>query len=143
MKNILVKGYTMKYTKETLWDRFFNRLPRTQANDLVQRLKKGASYKEIDYFAVKELEQQIEHHRRQARAAIAEYKQWRASEACRTFFDVFRQREGAHLKAHARAMASVFLDVRRDYADMMKLLMSSIANDAETKSAKSGGQDGQ
>ncbi len=44
---------------------------------------------------------------------------------------VFRDKEGEALRSHARNMASLFLDSRRDFADLSDRLMQSISNDAD------------
>ncbi|GEM_PF-5989572 len=121
----------MKNITETLWDRLFNRLPQSEANEAIRILKQGGSYKDIDIFTLKEAEYQVVHHRQMAKSAIIAYRQWKKSRQVRRLFSVFRDREGAALRIHARNMASLFLDSRRDFADLSKRLMQSISNDTE------------
>ena len=116
---------------ETLWDRFFNRLSETEANEAIRILKQGGSYKDIDLFTLKEAEHQVSHHRQQAKSAIAAYKQWKKGRQIRLFFAILRDREGAALRIHAKNMASLFLDSRRDFKDLSNRLMDSIANDTD------------
>jgi hypothetical protein len=127
--------------KENLWDRFFNRLSETEANEAIRILKQGGSYKDIDFFTLKEAEHQVSHHRQQAKSAIAAYRQWKKGHQIRRFFAILRDREGAALRIHAKNMASLFLDSRRDFNDLSNRLMSSISNDAELGSDfQNGGQ---
>ena len=116
---------------ENLWDRFFNRLPANEANEAIRVLKKGGSYKDIDVFTLKEAEYQVKHHREQAKTAIAAYRRWKKGHHIRQFFAILRDREGVALRGHARNMASLFLDSRRDFTDLSDLLMKSISNDAD------------
>jgi len=116
---------------ETLWDRFFNRLSETEANEAIRILNQGGSYKDIDFFTLKEAEHQVSHHRQQAKSAIAAYKQWKKGRQIRLFFAILRDREGAALRIHAKNMASLFLDSRRDFKDLSNRLMDSIANDTD------------
>jgi len=116
---------------ENLWDRFFNRLSETEANEAIRILKQGGSYKDIDFFTLKEAEHQVSHHRQQAKSAIAAYKQWKKGRQIRLFFAILRDREGAALRIHAKNMASLFLDSRRDFKDLSNRLMDSIANDTD------------
>ena len=124
----------MKSIKENLWDRLFNRLPATEANEAIRILKQGGSYKDIDVFTLKEIEHQVGHHREQAKNAIVAYRQWKKGYQVRRFMAVFRDKEGEALRSHARNMASLFLDSRRDFADLSDRLMQSISNDAELQS---------
>ena len=119
----------MTYLKESLWERLFNRLPSSEANDAIRILKQGGSYRDVDFFVLKEAEQSVEQLRGRAKQAIAAYKGWKLEQAVSRYFAVFRQREGAHLKANARAMTSIWLDARKDYRDLTDLLMHSVAND--------------
>lgn len=121
----------MKNIKETLWDRLFNRLPATEANEAIRILKQGGSYKDIDVFTLKEIEHQVGHHREQAKNAIVAYRQWKKGRQVRRFMAVFRDREGDALRGHAKNMASLFLDSRRDFTDLSDRLLQSISNDAE------------
>ncbi|MGJ8531696.1 MAG: hypothetical protein ACSHYC_05895 [Alphaproteobacteria bacterium] len=133
----------MNYIKETLWERFFNRLPAKEANDAVRILKRGGSYKDVDFFTLKEAEEQVQRYRGRAKAAIADYKLWKANTQIGRFFAVFRDREGIALRNHARDMANMFLEARRDYIDLSSLLMTSIANDTRgTASSDKGGRNG-
>lgn len=116
---------------ENLWDRFFNRLSETEANEAIRILNQGGSYKDIDFFTLKEAEHQVSHHRQQAKSAIAAYKQWKKGRQIRLFFAILRDREGAALRIHAKNMASLFLDSRRDFKDLSNRLMDSIANDTD------------
>ena len=116
---------------ETIWDRLFNRLSETEANEAIRILKQGGSYKDIDFFTLKEAEYQVYHHREQAKSAIAAYRQWKKGRQIRRLFAIFRDREGAALRIHARNMASLFLDSRRDFRDLSHRLMESIANDVD------------
>lgn len=130
-----------KYT-ENIWDRLFNRLPASEANEAIRVLKQGGSYKDIDFFTLKEAEQQVHHHREQAKKAIVDYRKWKTGQQLRRFFAVLRDREGAVLRGRARNMASLFLDARRDYSDLSHLLMESISSDADLNfSVQNGGQD--
>jgi hypothetical protein len=124
---------------ENLWDRLFNRLPASEANEAIRILKQGGSYKDIDIFTLKEAECQVAHHRQQAKSAITAYRQWKKGRQVRRLFTVFRDREGAALRIHARNMASLFLDSRRDFTDLGQRLMASIANDANLKSGLQNG----
>lgn len=119
----------MDILKETLWDRFFNRLPETAANEAIRTLKRGGSFKDVDFLTLKEAEAQVAHYRAQARAAIGAYRSWKTGNAVKLMFGVFHSREGAHLRAHARGLTSLFLDARRDHVDLTALLMRSVAND--------------
>jgi len=133
----------MNYIKETLWERFFNRLPAKEANDAIRILKRGGSYKDVDFFTLKEAEEQVLRYRGRAKAAIADYKLWKANTHIGRFFAVFRDREGIALRNHARDMANMFLEARRDYTDLSSLLMTSIANDTRgTASSDKGGRNG-
>lgn len=133
----------MNYIKETLWERFFNRLPAKEANDAIRILKRGGSYKDVDFFTLKEAEEQVLRYRGRAKAAIADYKLWKANTQIGRFFAVFRDREGIALRNHARDMANMFLEARRDYIDLSSLLMTSIANDTRgTASSDKGGRNG-
>jgi len=123
----------MKHIKETLWERFFNRLPENAANEALRSLKQGGSFKDVDFFTMKEAEAQVVRYRDEARAAIRAYRRWKSGKAVRDLFGVFREREGAHLRAHARDRASLFLDARRDYRDLSALLMASVNNDSQPK----------
>jgi hypothetical protein len=119
----------MDIPKETLWDRFFNRLPENAANEAIRILKRGGSFKDVDFLTLKEAEAQVAGYRAQAKAAIGAYRRWRTQKALKLMFGAFHDREGAHLRAHARDMASLFLDARRDHTDLTTLLMASVAND--------------
>ena len=119
----------MSTIKETIWERFFNRLPETAANEAIQTLKQGGSFEDVDFFTMKEAEAQVANYRDRAKAAIRAYKNWKTGRAIRSMFGVFRDREGAHLRAHAKDMAALFLDARRDHADLTELLMASVSND--------------
>jgi len=119
----------MTILTENLWERLFNRLPASEANEAIRVLKQGGSYKDIDIFTLKEAEQQVRRHRQQAKSAISAYRQWKKGRYVRRFFAVFADREGAALRGHARNMTGLFLDARRDYADLSSLLMKSLAND--------------
>ncbi|WP_425088863.1 hypothetical protein [Stappia sp.] len=119
----------MSIITEKLWERFFNRLPEQTANDAIRILKRGGSAQDVDYFTLKEAEAQVARYRVSARSAIASYKAWKAGRAVRLLFGVFREREGAHLRAHARAMTALFLDARRDHSDLTRLLMASMTKD--------------
>jgi hypothetical protein len=119
----------MSIYNETIWERFFNRLPETAANEAIRVLKQGGSFKDVDFFTMKEAEAQVGHYRERAKAAIGAYKRWKSARAVTSLFGVFRDREGAHLRAHARAMTGLFLDSRRDFADLSALLMESVSND--------------
>lgn len=128
--------------KENLWERIFNRFPASEANEAIRILKRGGSYKDIDFFTLKEAEQQVHCHRQQAKKAIADYRRWKTGQQIRRFFTVLRDREGAALQGHARNMASLFLDARRDYSDLSHLLMESVSNDVDLNfSVQNGGQD--
>ena len=120
----------MSIITENLWERLFNRLPEQAANEAIRVLKQGGSFRDVDFFTLKEAEAQVLRYRAQARTAIADYRAWKAGKPVRLLFGVFRDREGAHLRAHARAMTSLFLDARRDHADLTRLLMASVGNDA-------------
>lgn len=133
----------MNYIEETLWEGFFNRLPAKEANDAIRILKHGGSYKDVDFFTLKEAEEQVLRYRGRAKAAIADYKLWKANTHIGRFFAVFRDREGIALRNHARDMANMFLEARRDYTDLSSLLMTSIANDTRgTASSDKGGRNG-
>ena len=119
-----------KYT-ESLWNRFFNRLPDSEAREAIRMLKQGCSYKDIDFFTLKEAEQQVLHHRQQTKSAIAAYRQWKTGQQVRRFFAILRDREGEALRGHAKNMTSLFLDARRDYSDLSHLLMKSVSNDTD------------
>jgi len=121
----------MKNITENLWDRLFNRLPASEANEAIRILKQGGSYKDIDIFTLKEIEHQVDHHREHAKKALIAYRQWKKGRQVRRFMAVLRDREGEALRGHARNMASLFLDSRRDFADLSDRLMQSISNDAE------------
>lgn len=127
-----------KFT-ENLWDRLFNRLPENEANEAIRVLKQGGSYKDIDFFTLKEVEYQVSHHRQQAKTAITAYRQWKKGHHIRRLIAVLRDREGIALRGHARNMASLFLDARRDYTDLTDLLMKSVSNDADLNSSVQGG----
>lgn len=130
----------MDILKETLWDRFFNRLPETAANEAIRTLKQGGSFKDVDFLTLKEAEAQVARYREQAKAAIGSYRRWKVQNTVKLMFGVFHDREGAHLRDHARDMASLFLDARRDHADLVTLLLRSVANDASGPTpAKQGG----
>lgn len=120
----------MDILKETLWDRFFNRLPENAANEAIRTLKRGGSFKDVDFLTLKEAEAQVAQYRDQAKAAIGAYRSWKTANTVKLMFGVLHSRKGAHLKAHARNLASLFLDARRDHADLTALLMQSVANDA-------------
>jgi len=126
----------MKNITETLWDRLFNRLPESEANEAIRILKQGGSYKDIDIFTLKEVEYQVVHHREQAKNALCAYRQWKKGRQVRRFMAVLRDREGEALRGHARNMASLFLDSRRDFADLSERLMQSISNDTELQSGE-------
>ena len=134
----------MTKTYETLWDRFLNRLPANAANDAIRTLKRGGTFKDVDFFTLKEAEQRVDDYRYNAKQAIVAYKAWKLKKAVRGFFGVFDDREGTHLRAHARAMTSIYLDARRDHADLTHLLMRSVSNDAAANGnpSKEGGSDG-
>ena len=120
----------MTRTYETLWDRCLNRLPANAANDAIRTLKRGGTFKDVDFFTLKEAEQRVDDYRVKAKQAIVAFKAWKLRKAIRGFFGVFDDREGAHLRAHARAMTSIYLEARRDHADLTYLLMQSVSNDA-------------
>ncbi|MEO0384194.1 MAG: hypothetical protein AAF234_11650 [Pseudomonadota bacterium] len=120
----------MDILKETLWDRLFNRLPENAANEAIRTLKRGGSFKDVDFLTLKEAEAQVAQYRDQAKAAIGAYRSWKTANTVKLMFGVFHNREGALLKAHARNLASLFLDARRDHADLTALLMHSVANGA-------------
>lgn len=122
---------------ETLWDRFFNRLPASEANDAIRILKQGGTYKDVDFFTLKEAEERVAEYRLKAKAAIIAFKAWKMRRSIEGFFGVFSEREGAHLRAHARSMTSIWLDARRDHADLTHLLMQSVSNDAGVDSEPS------
>lgn len=133
----------MNYIKETLWERFFNPLPAKEANDAIRTLKRGGSYKDVDFFTLKEAEEQVLRYRGRAKAAIADYKLWKANTHIGRFFAVFRDREGLALRNHAREMANLFLESKRDHADLSHLIMVSIANDTRgAASSETGGRNG-
>lgn len=123
----------MKTINETLWDRFFNRLPASEANDAIRTLKKGGTFQDVDFFTLKEAEQRVEDYRSKTKQAIVAFKAWKLRKTVHGLFSVFDDREGAHLRAHARAMASIYFDARRDHTDLTRLLMQSVSNDAGTK----------
>lgn len=133
----------MNYIKETLWERFFNRLPAKEANDAIRILKRGGSYKDVDFFTLKEAEEQVLRYRKRAKAAIGDYRLWKANSHIGRFFAVFRDREGIALRNHAREMANMFLEAKRDHADLSDLIMTSIANDTRgIASSENGGRNG-
>jgi len=119
----------MNIFKENLWERIFNRLPESEANDAVRHLKAGGSYKDIDFFTLKAAEEQVEHHRLRFRDAMADYRAHKAGRSVQRFFAVFRDREGLFLREHARNMATLARDSRRDFHDLSNEIMKSIAND--------------
>ena len=119
----------MTKTYETLWDRFFNRLPANEANDAIRTLKQGGTFRDVDYLTLKEAEQRVDDYRSKAKQAILAFKAWKLRKTVQGLFGVFDDREGAHLRAHARAMASIYLDARRDHTDLTRLLMQSVSND--------------
>jgi len=127
---------------ETLWDRLVNRLPANTANDAIRTLKRGGTFKDVDFFTLKEAEHRVGDYRFKAKQAIVAFKAWKLRKAVRGFFGVFDDREGAHLRAHARAMTSIYLEARRDHADLTHLLMRSVSNDAAANGnpSKEGGR---
>jgi len=80
----------------------------------------------------------VDHHREQAKNALTAYRQWKKGHQVRRFMAVLRDREGEALRGHARNMASLFLDSRRDFTDLSDRLMKSISNDTELQN---GGRD--
>ncbi len=123
----------MTKTYETLWDRILNRLPASEANDAIRILKQGGTFEDIDFFTLKEAEQRVQDYRFKTKQAILAFKAWKLQKTVHGLFGVFDDREGAHLRAHARAMASIYFDARRDHADLTRLLMKSVSNDAGTR----------
>jgi len=133
----------MSIIKESLWDRFFNRLPENAANEAIRLLKQGGTYRDVDFFTLKEAEERVADYRMKSRQAILAFKAWKLRKSINRYFGVFDDREGAHLRAHARAMTSIWLDARRDHSDLTRLLMRSVNDDAAINAASTeGGRDG-
>lgn len=120
----------MDILKETLWERLFNRLPENTANQAMRILKQGGSFKDVDFLTLKQAEAEVVRYRAQAKAAIGEYRRWKTENTVKLMLGVFHSREGAHLRAHAKDMTSLYLDARRDHGDLTDLLMRSVSNDA-------------
>jgi len=120
----------MQGITENLWERFFNRLPENAANEAIRVLKQGGSFKDVDFLTLKQAEADVVRYRSQAKAAIGAYRRWKTQHAVKLMFGVFHSREGAHLRAHAKDLTSLYLDARRDHADLTDLLMRSVSNDA-------------
>ncbi|OJJ12978.1 hypothetical protein BKI51_02615 [Alphaproteobacteria bacterium AO1-B] len=134
----------MTIFKETLWDRFFNRLPETAANEAIRALKRGGSYRDVDFFTLKEAEAEVERLRKRAKLALADYRQWKTGQSVNALFDVFRSHEGRALREHARSMTALYSDARHDHRELTDLLMASIANDpTATPTKTTGGSHGQ
>lgn len=134
----------MNITKENIWERIFNRLPETAANEAIRALKKGGSHKDVDYFTLKEAEAQVDRLRKRAKIALADYRQWKTGQSVNVLFDVFRSHEGRALREHARSMTALYSDARHDHRELTDLLMASIANDATATPTKAaGGSHGQ
>lgn len=132
----------MQRITENLWERLFNRLPENAANEAMRILKQGGSFKDVDFLTLKQVEAEVVRYRAQAKAAIGEYRRWKTQKTVKLMFGVFHSREGAHLRAHAKDMASLYLDARRDHGDLTDLLMRSVSNDADELDAfNHGGRD--
>jgi len=123
----------MKVIKETLWQRLVNRLPANDAARVKRILKRAGACEEIDYMTVKALSEMVESYQLRARTAIRDYRRWRAREGVQHLAAAGRAREGAVLRHMARESAGLYLDVRRDYNDLIDLAMQrySPANDTD------------
>ena len=130
--------------KETLWDRFFNRLPESAANEAIRALKRGGSYRDVDFFTLKEAEAEVERLRKRAKLALADYRQWKTGQSVNALFDVFRSHEGRALREQARPMTALYSAARHAHRELTERLMASIANDPKAKPTKTkGGRHGQ
>ena len=132
----------MSNFKETLWERFFNRLPENTANEAVRVLKRGGSHRDIDYFTLKESEVSVERSRHIARQAIATYRSWKQCHSVHKLLDASRNIEGIALKRNMVSMISLYKDKLRDHCDLTWLLVTSIDEEnAANDYIRQGGQD--
>ena len=74
--------------------------------------------------------------------ALKAYRSHKVRSTVRAYTAVFWDREGTMLRRHAVNMASLYLDMRRDYRELIELLDKAIANDqAQNDQAYGGSHD--
>ena len=123
----------MKILKETFVDRIRNRFAAPHAVKIIADLQRASFREDVAYMAAKEASELVAHYRREARTAIRCYRMWQHRKTVRALFEPARDQEGRTLHADARAKAALYLDVLRDYRDLVALSIAHYqtkANDA-------------
>lgn len=122
----------MKLPKESLFDRFRNRLSPANANRAIKALRHARKRLEVDFFVVKEMSELEERYRKKAKLAINALREWEVREAVKYMNDVYRQRERDVLKTQAHDAVYLWSDIRRDHREIRDLAIayySKPAND--------------
>lgn len=114
----------MKILKETLFERIRNRMAPANAVKVITALQRATHREEIDFMATKEASEMVERYGLETRMAIRDFRRWQTRQVTREMRQPIFEQEGRFLKAAARAKASLYLDAKRDYLDLVDLSMS-------------------
>lgn len=120
----------MKVHKESLFDRFVNRLSPANASRAIKAMRHARHRLEIDYMAVKEMSELEERYRQKAKNAIQALRQWEIREAVQNMNDVYRQREYEVLKGQAHEAVILWHDIRRDHREIRDMAFAYYAKPA-------------
>lgn len=113
----------MKIIKETLWDRLMNRLPANDAQRDMRVLKRAGCVATPDYLDVKAMSELVEEYRGRTLKALDDYRRWELQESAQRLSATARRREGELLRRRVFECASLYRDVRTDYADLVEIAM--------------------
>ena len=124
----------MKVMKETLFERIRNRFEPAEAAEIIEALLRATEREEIGHRSVVEASEMVERIKLEARCAIRAYRVWRTHQVVREMHRATYDQEGRYLRDAARNLSSLYLDVRRDYQDLVALSIAKHqdepANDA-------------
>lgn len=115
----------MKLLQETFFERIRNRMAPANAVKLIAVLHK-AKGQGVDYLAVKEASEMVDRYKLEARIAIRQYRTWQLRRPGHAIAEPHHAQHGRILLQSARAAASLYLDARRDYLDLVAFALAHI-----------------
>lgn len=111
----------MSSNKENLVERIQNRLALSEAGKILTVMERASGSQIFHHMAAMQTAQLVSHYKTEAQAAIRQYRVWQYRDAIHSMQRPLHEQEGRHLLEAARAAATLYLDARRDYIDIISL----------------------
>ena len=113
----------MNILKETLIERIRNRLAPPNAVKVIKTLQRFDKNRDIEMMAAKEASEMVDRYKMEARMAIRIFRQHQTRLALRDLSRSVLDQETRLLESAARAKCSLYLDAKRDYHDLMTMMI--------------------